>query len=352
MKIAVFMPNWVGDAIMATPAVRALRTKFSDVEIVAIARPVIVDTLQGLNSIDRVIVHDHKNPYSEHRGWKFIKALRSERFDTAILFPNSMRSAWNAWCSGAKRRIGFSRDARGIFLTDRLKPFSRRTPNPVLKEYLRLVERLGCDVSSMQTELVVTRHDEEARHQFFSQQPDQVRAAPYIVLNPGGAFGAAKHWPTESFAELAKRISSELNHNVIVLCGPAEKDIASEIVRLADDTRVTSLAEQQLSIGLSKSIVQTADLMVTTDSGPRHFAQPFGVPVITLFGPTHIAWSETFYSRGVHLQEQMDCGPCQKRVCPLGHHNCMKQLSVDRVFRSVARALERRTSSIEISPAA
>ena len=87
----------------------------------------------------------------------------------------------------------------------------------------------------------------------------------------------------------------------------------------------------KLSLGLSKACVRRADLLVTTDSGPRHFAHAFDRPVVTLFGPTHIAWTETYHPRAVHLQKQVDCGPCQRRVCPLDHR-CMKQLTPDEVF--------------------
>lgn len=350
MKIAAFMPNWVGDAVMATPALRSLRNRFPDAEIVAVAQPVICDTLKGLSSIDRMIRHDRSKGVSRlqrlQRGWSFLNQLRAERFDQAVLFPNSLRSAWNAWCSGAKRRAGFDRDGRRWLLTDRLTPTSRVTPNPVIDEYRRLVSLVGGDAGTRQTELAVTADDTQKRDQFFANAGSEFQTAPYVCLNPGGAFGAAKHWPGGAFSQLARRIVTQTDRHVIVLCGPAERNVASEIVAGAEHPSVISLAEAELSIGLSKSIVQKAELLVTTDSGPRHFAQPFGVPVITLFGPTHIAWSETYYDRAVHLQQQMECGPCQQRVCPLGHHNCMKTLSVDRVFRSVEDCLTREQKTV------
>src|SRR5262249_34446418 len=162
-----------------------------------------------------------------------------------------------------------------------------------------------------------------------------------VCLNPGGAFGSAKHWPTTSFAILALRLALELEKRVLVLCGPAERDEAQEIVRLANHPAVVSLAAEVPSIGLTKAAIRRADLLVTTDSGPRHFAQPFNVPVVTLFGPTHVAWSETYYDRALHLQIEVDCGPCQKRVCPLQHHRCMRGLNVDWVFKAAAALLKR-----------
>jgi heptosyltransferase-2 len=191
-------------------------------------------------------------------------------------------------------------------------------------------------------QLAVLPGDVERFDAFRHRLPREQQSRPLITLNPGGAFGAAKHWPTGHFAKLARRIATDLDRTAIVLCGPAERDEAREIVRLADHPLVTSLAEEVPSIGLTKAAVRASELLVTTDSGPRHFAAPFGVPAVTLFGPTHIAWSETFSPNAVHLQVPVDCGPCQQRVCPLRHHRCMTELTPDRVFEAVQTLLQRR----------
>jgi heptosyltransferase-2 len=101
---------------------------------------------------------------------------------------------------------------------------------------------------------------------------------------------------------------------------------------------VYTLADQPLSLGLAKACVRRANLLVTTDSGPRHFAAAFDRPVVTLFGPTHIAWTETYHPRAVHLQKPVDCGPCQRRVCPLDHR-CMKLLTPAEVFAAACGLL-------------
>jgi heptosyltransferase-2 len=144
-----------------------------------------------------------------------------------------------------------------------------------------------------------------------------------------------------SFAELALRLALELDKRVLVLCGPAERDQAREIVCLAAHPAVVSLAAEDPSLGLTKAAIRAADLLITTDSGPRHFAPPFQVPVVTLFGPTHPAWSETYYERSLHLQVEVDCGPCQERVCPLKHHKCMRDLTVSWAFKAAKTLLEK-----------
>jgi heptosyltransferase-2 len=161
-----------------------------------------------------------------------------------------------------------------------------------------------------------------------------------ICLNSGAAFGAAKHWPSAYFADLACRLAEERGSGVLVLCGPKESAIARDIATRARHPNVHALSDltapivpdgPRLSLGLTKACVRRADLLVTTDSGPRHFAAAFDRPVVTLFGPTHIEWTETYHPRAVHLQKRVECGPCQLRVCPLDHR-CMLRLTPEEVY--------------------
>jgi heptosyltransferase-2 len=349
MKIAVFCPNWVGDMVMATAALRAIRRQFSRAEIVAVVRPYVADVLDGLDLVDRRMLHDpwkkalgtQTTVARSSRGWQFARRLRAERFDVALVLPNSFRSAFWAWASGARRRIGFARDGRDRLLTDPVAPRPRTSPHPVIDEYLRLARRLGCKHLTRRMELATSSDDDRRLNEFWdSQKLGEYAARGVVCLNPGGAFGAAKHWPVTSFAQLALQLALERHKRVLVLCGPAERAEAREIVRLARHPAVVSLADESPSIGLTKSAVRSADLLVTTDSGPRHFAPPFQVPVVTLFGPTHPAWSETYYERALHLQVEVDCGPCQERVCPLRHHRCMRELSVGWVVKAATTLLE------------
>ena len=344
MKLAVFLPNWVGDVVMATPALRALREHFTSAEIVGIARPQLLELLQGTGLLDRVLPHNPKGANAGQRGWAFYRSLQQEALNLLILFPNSWRSAWWAWASGASRRVGFERHRRGCLLTDALPSAGRRNPRSTMDDYLKLVAHLGCDIRGRQPELQTSPHDELRIDRFWWKQPSVIQkygtGRSYICLNTGGAYGPAKNWPDEAFADLARKIAWKLDRRVLVVCGPAERDAARRIVELADHPAVVSLAEEDLSLGLTKAAIRRAELLVTTDSGPRHFAHPFNVPCVTLFGPTDPRWSETRHPLSAPVQLKVDCGPCQKRVCPLGHHKCLKDLSVDHVFRSVCQLLD------------
>jgi len=153
MKLAIFLPNWIGDVVMATPALRAVRDNYPTAEIVGIMRPYVADVLAGTELVDRTLFYNPRGKDRSQRGVRFVQALRAERFDNALLLPNSLRTGFLAWLSGARRRVGFARDLRGWLLTDRVAPKSKSTPHPVLDEYLRLAECFGCSIRGRQTEL-------------------------------------------------------------------------------------------------------------------------------------------------------------------------------------------------------
>lgn len=338
MKIGIWLPNWIGDVVMATPALRAVQNQFRNAEIVGIMRPYVADVLAGTSLLDRVLLHDLKDAAAENSGWPLLKTLRRERFDIAILLLNSIRSALWAWASGAKRIIGYARNGRSPLLTDAVPAPSQATPHPVLDEMLQLVAQVGCHNVSRRMELATLPSDEQRLDDFWQRHP-QLASSDYVCLNTGGAFGAAKDWPAEHFSDLARRISQELHRSVLIVCGPNERATARQIVADVNLPNVVSLADEAPSVGLTKAAIRHASFLVTTDSGPRHFAAAFDVPTLTLFGPTHIAWSETYHPLAVHLQLPLDCGPCQQRICPRGHHRCMQELSVESVFVELARRL-------------
>jgi heptosyltransferase II len=228
-------------------------------------------------------------------------------------------------------------------LTDALQPVrdsaGKLTPSPVIDAYNLLAVRAGCPDPGPKMTLFTTPAD-EADADVIWKAAGLLRYREVICLNPGAAFGSAKHWPAEYFAALARDLAEKRGAGVLVLCGPSERPTSQEIAARAHHPGVHALGDlatpvrldgPPLSLGLTKACVRRADLLVTTDSGPRHFAAAFDRPVVTLFGPTFIEWTETYHARAVHLQKQVDCGPCQQRVCPLDHR-CMKQLRPAEAF--------------------
>ncbi|MGC3967566.1 MAG: lipopolysaccharide heptosyltransferase II [Pirellulales bacterium] len=354
MNIGVFLPNWIGDVVMATPTLRALRKLVGPQgRIVGVMRPYVTAVLEGTPWLDGAIYYDPKSKKPELRNRAVVAGLRAQQLDTVVLLTNSLRTGVLAWLSGAERRVGYARAlswaaAYGQALRTDARPHVVRQAALHARAGARLLPgnglRFGLPAGIAQAGTRTHRARRSCgrrRLAGFESAPGNAGAKRVVVLNSGGAFGAAKLWPNEYFAALARRIVAETNRRVLVICGPSEREVARDVVRQAANERVVSLADQPLSIGLSKACVARAGLMVTTDSGPRHFAAAFDVPVVSLFGPTHIAWSENHQRDAVHLQKRLPCGPCQKRVCPLGTHQCMRDLTVDEVFAAVRRRLDR-----------
>jgi heptosyltransferase-2 len=344
MRLGIFLPNWIGDVVMATPALRALRNHFgTEAHLVGVMRPYVAEVLAGSAWFNEVVTYTKRPGPGECNGRQAIHRLRAAKLDQILLLTNSFRTAWIAWRCGARERVGYRGELRSLFLTRRCAlPTNASTGLPLatLDAYLQLVTILGCPPESHRMELATTAADEAAADEVW-RRLKLPAGRDVVVINTGGAFGSAKSWPAEHFAGLAKRIASDRNLSVLVNCGPKERDTAREIVALAADRRVVSLAdERDLPIGLTKACIRRARLLVTTDSGPRYLGIAFERPVVTLFGPTDARLVETHYERETCLSLALDCQPCMERVCPLGHHRCMRDLSVEAVYCAVARHLD------------
>jgi heptosyltransferase-2 len=341
-RIALFLPNWIGDVVMATPAVHAIREAFPRAELLAVCKPYVADVLGGNPWFTRVLLADKRGDRS-HRMLSVVRELRASPPDAAILFTNSFRTALMARLGGSRRVLGYVRYGRGFLLTDRLHARQdgrgRFVPSPIIDDYNRLAVQLGTADPGYRMRLFTNPSDEAAAEAVWAKF-GLGRYPRMVALNPGAAFGAAKHWSIESFAQLARMLTQRSDSGVLVLCGPTERGMAAKIVEGSRSPHAFSLAGEALSLGLTKACVRRSDLLVTTDSGPRHFAAAFGRPVVSLFGPTHIEWTETYYSRAIHLQKKLPCGPCQQRVCHLDHR-CMTDLTPAEVHAAAERLLSR-----------
>lgn len=351
--IGIFLPSWLGDFAMATPALRAIRRYFGKrARIVGIMRPYLKEVLAGTDWLDEQW-YFHPHSRSRRTGHALIlRKIREAEFDATILMPNSPRSALLAWLGNATERIGYARNGRGMFLTGKVyrpKANGRPVDLPMVDYYLRLAETVGCPQESRQLELRTTDAEERSADQVFDDLGLR-RDGRIITLNCSGAYGSAKLWPIEYFAQLAQRVAAELDHDVLVMCGPNEQATAREIIRLAGHPRVFSMAEQPLGIGTAKATIRRSRLMVSTDSGPRHIAAALGCAVITVYGPMLPIWGANPTVDAVDVyQSDLDCIGCGKRKCPHGHHKCMQELPVDRVFREVAAWTEKnKRSTLEI----
>ncbi len=251
MNIALFLPNWIGDAVMATPAIRAVRRQFPDAHLTGILKPYVAGVLEGAPWFNSLLFQNKSGPWSQ-KWFSVAHTLRKQRPDIAILFPNSFRSGLISWLSGSKRRVGYNRYGRRFLLTDCLEPIrdqqGKILPSPIIDAYNLLVKTIGCSDPGYQMELFTTKQDEKAADEVW--ESGKIGANSEIIcLNPGAAYGAAKHWPTEYFALLAQKLVDERGSAVLVLCGPKEADLAKKIAFLARRSEIHTLADHRQSIG-------------------------------------------------------------------------------------------------------
>jgi heptosyltransferase II len=334
MRMGLLLPNWVGDAVMATPALLAIRQRFPEATICGLMRPVIADTLAGCDFFDGIIYYDRRARQTQLGTRVALRRLRQFRPETMVLLTNSsLRAALLGYLSGATRRVGYGGWNRWRLLTERLE---LPRPNGADRPFsVGLAEAVIGEPVGHPMQLATRPRDEQAADEVWAESGWD-DSLPVVALNTGGAYGPAKDWPSEYFAGLARRIVRELSAAVLIVCGPAERQVAARIEKQAADPRVRSLAPRGLSIGLTKACLRRSRMLITTDSGPRHIAAAFGIPVISLFGPTDPHWSENYHARETKMYLKLSCQPCDRRVCPLVHHRCMRELTVDSVFAAVA----------------
>jgi len=345
-SIAVLLPNWVGDAVMATPALWALRQRFDSAHITLIGRPAPLAVLAGAGlGDDELPDTSAERPRIVHLP-RMARRLRERRFDLAVLLPNSFRSAMLAWLGRARRRLGYARDGRGWMLTDRLTPprddKGKRLVQPAMDYYIDLLAPLGIAVEDRRMMLATTPEGESAAEVMLTWAGyDEAR--PLVMLNPGGSFGPSKRWPAGRYAAVADALAARHGAQVIINAAPNERAVARNVAEAMTATPLVNFADHDNTLVLLKSLMSRCDLVITNDTGARHVAAAMGAGVVTIFGSTDPDWTTIDYPRERIVRADVPCAPCQKKRCPLPagptFHQCMKAISVDEVLVAAEQLL-------------
>jgi heptosyltransferase-2 len=338
MKILVRAPNWVGDAVMAIPALEMIRRTRAGDEICILARPVVADLLSGQPFVDRILQYDF---HGRHEGWfgrqKLIVELRKERFDMAVLLQNAFEAAWLAWRAGIPERIGYARDGRGPLLTKAIPaPKVGEIPKHESHYYLELLRRASWIEASPAIPPIRLSVPDVARTAAESalRSAGARETAWRCAIAPGASYGAAKCWPPECFALLADRLISECGADVIFFGTAGEKEIAARI-RSNMKSRVISLVGETSTRDLA-ALFASCSVFIGNDSGAMHVAAAAGLPVIGIFGSTDPEGTAPVTDQFTLIREAVSCSPCFLRRCPVDHR-CMTRITVDSVFSAAMR---------------
>ncbi|MCI0342304.1 MAG: lipopolysaccharide heptosyltransferase II [Planctomycetales bacterium] len=341
-RIWIRVPNWVGDIVMATPALRGLRAAYPEARVALCGRP----TARAILSAS-LRTHDEFHLWSRRSGvggfWRAAKAARAFRPDLAILLTHSFGSALLARATGAARRLGYYTEGRSFLLTDgipRPREGRRERPRYMADHYADLLGAIGVSVPDRAPVLEVPPEAQATADRLLAGHPQ--REGPVVVVNPGAAFGPSKCWPADRFAEAAGRLRDARGARIVVATAPGEEDVA-EAVRAALPGPALHLGGASLPLDVLMGVIRRAALLVTNDTGPRHFAVAFGVPTVVLMGPTDPRYTATPAERGVVLRRDVPCGPCHLQRCPLPqgpqHHQCLTLIPAAECFEAASRWL-------------
>jgi heptosyltransferase-2 len=327
-RVLVRAPNWLGDAIMALPAIAAVRRTFprSTMTVAAIGSiaPLFEEVTPG--APDEVLTVDRRTETT---------ALRAGRFDLAIVLPNSFRSAWTVRRAEIPHRWGVASGGRGWLLT-RSVPAARKDRHQWAR-YLELMNALGISGAEDLPRVGIAAGTRQRAGELLARHGLDASATA-IGMAPGAAYGHAKRWPPRRVAELAGRLG-RLGATCILVGAGDDRDAGREIESAVPaSARVVNLIGRT-DLRLLAGVLERCHAFVSNDSGAMHLAAAIGVPVTAIFGPTDERVTAPRGHRTVDvLSHQVFCRPCMLRDCPIDHR-CMKRITVDRVFDAVVQHL-------------
>jgi heptosyltransferase-2 len=323
VKILVRATNWVGDAIMALPALRAIRERFPEAEITILARPYVAFIYKDQQVCDNVRFVDYKRD--------MVGEIRAQKFDIAVLLQNAFEAAWFAWRAGIPERIGYARDGRSLLLTKAVPvPKVREIPAHEQYYYLELLRRIGW-LDSLPHESFIKIHVPDENRQRAADFLLSAGAKPgslRVAIGAGASYGSAKCWPPDRFAELANRLQAQANVDVILFGTSAEAAVSSAIA--AGMRRSPIDLTGKTAINDLPALLSQCHLFIGNDSGAMHVAGAVGLPVVAVFGPTDPFGTAPVTPRCSIVQDKPYCSPCFLRRCPTDHR-CMTSVRPDAV---------------------
>jgi heptosyltransferase-2 len=334
-KILVRATNWVGDAVMSLPALRALRQRFPQARISILAKPWVADLYARENVCNSLIPYTARS-WSEK--WAAARELRGRRFDTAILLQNAFEAAAIAYLAGIPERIGYARDGRGFLLT-RAIPVPKRGEIPRHESfyYLELLRQAGILDNLPANEPIRLEGAPAARSAGLERFRQLGLGEIVIGVSPGAAYGTAKRWLPERFADSANQVANELGAAVAIfgskderdLCASVAASIATPVKNFAGETALAEFID----------LAAACRVYLTNDSGAMHIASALGVPTIAVFGATDDHATGPTGPLARVIRHPVECSPCLKRECPIDHR-CMTRVSAARVAEAALELLK------------
>jgi heptosyltransferase II len=321
-KILLRSTNWIGDAVMTTPAMDAVRSTFPQAEVVVVANPIVAELFTHHPFCDRVVVYDKKGVHSGISGFlRFSRQLKEEEFDLALLFQNAIEAALMARIASIPIRAGYRTDGRGFLLTHGVPVGRKERRLHHTDYYLTMLEKLGIDGGSRRLFLALAEDEK-------SWAEGVLGEGAWAAINPGAAYGSAKRWIPERFAAVADAMTLEFGMRTLLTGGPGEREIGLEIEKHSIQKPINMIGKT--SVRQMMALLAHCRIMITNDSGPMHVAAAMGTPVVALFGSTDHTTTSPLSENCQIVRKPIECAPCLKRQCPTDHR-CMEAITVEDV---------------------
>ena len=338
-KILVRVTNWVGDIVMATPALAGIRKSYPDAEITALVRPPLDMLLLGNPAIDHVMPLDRKGRHSGPRGLvSAVGDIRGKKFGTAILLQNAFEAALLAFLANIPERMGYATDGRGILLTKGVRISNDTKKKHQVYYYLDLIEKLGLKTDGHSPKLYLSKDEISAAWEILNSFG--VKKGDIIAgINPGAQYGIAKKWHPERFGHVADKLARKTGAKIIIFGGHGEADTAGVVQASMREVAVNLAGKTNLRELMA--LIKTCSVFITNDSGPMHIAAALDVPTVAVFGSTDPAATGPFNKKSVVVREPVTCSPCFKRTCPYKHYACLERITAAKVFKAAEEMISR-----------
>ena len=326
----VRMPNWIGDAVMATPALAAIRRGFPQARLTVVANPLVAELFVHHPDCDHVLRFD-KRSGREGLGdlWRFALLLRRQRFDLAVLLQNAFEAAALAVLAGIPQRAGYRTEGRGLLLTHGVPAVDKKHGLHHVDYYLEMLHGLGLGSDDRRLRLAVTAEEAAAAAALLGP-------GAWVAINPGASYGAAKRWIPERFAAVADGLASEYGVRVVLTGGPGEVEIGADIARAMQAEALNLIG--RTTVRELMAVLGRCRLVVTNDSGPMHIAAALEVPIVAVFGPTDHTTTSPAAAQCRIVRHPVECAPCMLRECPIDHR-CMTRVTADDVLAAARELL-------------
>ncbi|MBM3390890.1 MAG: lipopolysaccharide heptosyltransferase II [Betaproteobacteria bacterium] len=334
MKFLIVAPSWIGDTILAQPLFRRLHERHPGLVLDAFAPAWAAPVLARMSEIRRVIPNPFAHGEFNLAGrWRAGRDLARECYDASIVLPNSWKSALLPFFAGIPQRIGFRGEARRLLL-NRIHRLDEQALPQMAQRYALLAEEVGATEPAPLAAPHLATDPESVRATLASLGLDA--AKPPIAFCPGAEYGPAKRWPAKHFAALARRLA-EADFSVWLVGSAKDAPVGAEIERLSGGAARNLCGRTDL--GQAIDLLSCARLAVSNDSGLMHVAAALDRPLVALYGSSSTAYTPPLSKRARLLTLGLDCSPCFRRECPLGHFKCLNDLLPDRVFDEIRGAL-------------